>query len=85
MKDKNDSLTELEKIIDYKKASASRPLSRRLKEIIYEHQLGQVLDIVDFILSAILVIQYIGSTYDEGAFKGSFWAIVNFVCHIYFF
>ena len=80
-----DSLTELEKIIDYKKASASRPLARRLKEIIYEHKCGQILDLVDMVFSSILVIQYIGSTYNQEIWTGFVWCVINFVFHIYFF
>ena len=43
----SESLSELEKIIDYKKATSHRPLSRRIKALLEDHQFGQIIDLLD--------------------------------------
>ena len=75
---------EIDRIIDYRKASGKQSLRRRIGNFLMDFKSNLIMNIINSIFSLLLVMQYIYSTYDHQPFKNLAWGITNFMIHTYF-
>lgn len=76
--------TEIERIIDYAKASGKLTLKRKINNLLTETKLGSFLDVTNSVLSLLVVAQYIAAQYTT-AFEGNLeWGVFSFLVHILF-
>jgi len=74
---------ELEKIIDYTKASGKQTLKRRIALAFENPKIEFLLNTINGLLSVILVLEYIYQTYDIDLFDNLAWGTVSFIIHLY--
>lgn len=77
--------TEIEKIIDYAKASGRLTIKRKLNNLLTETKLGNALDIMNSTVSILIAAQFVAASYVT-VFDGSYvWGIFSFIMHALFF
>lgn len=81
---RNDN-TEIEKIIDYAKASGRLTLKRKINVILTETKIGNFLDILNSVLSLTVAAQYIAASYTDVFFDSYTWGVLCFLFHTMFF
>ena len=75
---------EIDRIIDYRKASGKQSLRRRIGNLLSDFQSNLIMNIINSIFSLLLVMQYIYSTYENEPFQNIAWGSTNFMIHTYF-
>lgn len=76
--------TEIDRIIDYSKASGKQSMRRKLGTFLSDPTANLTMNIVNSIFSLVLVFNYIFSTYNIEPFQNLAWGTSNFLFHLYF-
>ena len=75
---------EIERIIDYSKASGKQGMRRRISNLLTDFKATLILNIINSIFSLLLASEYIYSTYNPLIFQNTAWGGTNFMIHSYF-
>lgn len=76
---------EIDRIIDYSKASAHQSLKRQMNSFFADLTIDFTLKTINGILSLILVIEYIYALYVTDIFLKLWWGLGSFLIHLYLF
>ena len=75
---------EIDRIIDYRKASGKQGLKRKISSLLDEMKINLVLNLINSTFSFLLIIIFIYSTYNPFPFENLAWGTTNFLIHSYF-
>ena len=85
MSGNKQELSNVQKIINTTKSSQTATLQEELSRMLEEsnNTLNSVLDLINFILTTIVIVVYIVSTYELN-WRSTSWGIINALIHVYF-
>lgn len=76
---------EIDRIIDYSKASAHQNLKRTLHSLFEDPRIDFTLKTINGLLSFCLVVHYIASLYNPDFFESLLWGFLSYLIHLYLF
>ena len=74
---------EIDRIIDYSKASSNQSLRRRINIVFENPKMDFTLKTINGLFSLFLIIMYIYSLYSYKALDPLWWGVISFLVHLY--